>query len=231
MATVLDLTSINEIVQKSKRVFLALPGVIKINPYGSIKNRKVDSYSDIDLEVISDNPKATTKNLKNSLGRIGHPYVILPISIAENERIYTIVWKDYSFYQKTDLRLLFTINFPPKKGLIKYDENLRKFHSFFIGIIRYTKYRKRKMHWTAYKFYKAAIEMWLELKTGGQTLDNFIKLDKSSKGKLNKWIYPKNREEMDKHMTEIAKSFLKLSSHNDDFGQRVVKFMRVELKS
>ncbi len=221
---------LNELIEKSKRAFLALPGITKVGLYGSTNTGKADNYSDLDLEVISNKPKASTMGLKSTLEKIGHSYVILPISITSTERIYTVVWKNNPFYQKMDLRLLFESPYSLTKGLLSYDERFRKFHSFFIGVIRYIKYRKRKMHWSAYKFYKASIEMWLELQTGGIGLNNYISLDKSNPAYSTKWIYPKGYVEMDKYLLDIAKYVLRDHPHDMEFGQRVIKFMRVELR-
>jgi predicted nucleotidyltransferase len=222
--------SLNELVEKSKKAFLASPGVTKVNMYGSIESHKADNYSDLDLEVTSNRPEATVNGLISTLEKIGQPYVIMPISITKTERVFTIVWKKHSFYKKMDLRLLFSSPFPLTRGLTSYDESLRKFHSFFVGAIRYTKYRKRKMHWSSYKFYKASIEMWVELQTRELNLNSFIKLDESNLSRFTKWLYPKGYNDMDKYMIDIAKFFLKSITSDIEFGQSVIKFMRVELR-
>lgn len=232
--------SVKAIAKQAKELLEELPGVTKISLYGSIQSRKADSFSDIDLEVASSKPKETMNNLSATLRKIGDLYVILPISITKTERVYTIVWKNYSFYQKMDLKLLFSPSYSEKNKIIKYDEKNRFFHDFFIGIIRYTKYRKRQMEWTAYRFYKASIEIWLKLMHEDLTLDSFIEQDRSIKRMSTKWIYPKDYRSMDNNMAEIANNFLsnsintkkiKPNSIEQEFGAKVIEFMRVELLS
>lgn len=205
--------------------FKSLPGVTKARLYGSLASKKADSYSDIDIEITSNDPRATTSNLLSLLNNIGELYVVLPIAITRTERVYTILWKHLPLYQKLDLKILFTSNFSINKYAIAYDEKFRLFHDFFIGAIRYTKYRMRQMHWASFKFYRSAIDQWLKLKMNNCTLDSFVKMDK-----INKWIYPSKPQDMDKIMLEIAVDFRK-AYKNNKFGEGVVEFMHAELKA
>ncbi len=60
-------TSLEVLLQKSKKVFSNYPGVVKIFPYGSLETKQVDKYSDLDLCVQTTNPKNKIISKANKL--------------------------------------------------------------------------------------------------------------------------------------------------------------------
>ena len=111
--------------------FKSLPGVTKARLYGSLASKKADSYSDIDIEITSNDPRATTSNLLSLLNNIGELYSIADCH-AEPKSLYDSL-ETSSLYQKLDLKILFTSNFSINKYAIAYDEKFRIF-TIFIGL-------------------------------------------------------------------------------------------------
>lgn len=228
MSLTKELVQLN-ILAKTK--LSSLPGVISINEYGSIINGKADKYSDIDLEIVVEDILPIVENLKNTIESVSKVYTIMPISFNEHERIYTVVWRGFPLYYKMDLKLK---SLKPRAvtdaDSLGYDENMRLYDDFLIGVIRYAKYRNRKMHWAAFKFYKSSIEMWIKQNFNNSTLDDFIRLDQK-KDTRRRWLYNRNSKDLDKTMMNMTKEFISnMPNHGHDFGLSVVEFLRDELR-
>jgi len=219
-----------DLVKKTITVFRSNKNITEVSTYGSLSDGKSDIYSDIDLIVKTDKPKKLLNLLPSVLTRIDDYYIALPIQETSKEAVYTIMWKNIPFYQ-----IYKPINFP-------FDENLRFFYDYLIGVTRMVKYCKRNMFWAAYKFYEASFEMLLKLKL--ESLDGKPRLNISLQDYMGldganvDYSSYLSFSIQDSKILEITNDFLKLSlkmnkisksSNEYDFAKKVIKFTANEL--
>ncbi len=212
-----SLVDINTIYEKLKSIF----GKVKL--YGSVSDGNFDKYSDLDVEITVKSflSEADFINLVNN---IGPSWIIFPIFQNDESSIFTILFKDYRFYQKLDLRII------GKVQKIKFDESKRSFWDFYLGAIRYCKYSKRKMYWSAYKFYHGMLEIYLKIQLSKDNLigEDYVGLDKAKFGHQD-LVFIKNTDQMDKKAIHIINLFRQANEYHPKFQTEVVKFIRGEL--
>lgn len=159
-------------------VFSKQPEVHEVYTFGSIINGKFDKFSDIDIDVVSSNYNETINKLDELLKQINDPISKLCLYYEKDKSAFSILWKDYSLYQKLDLGITNSnkkILFSPKKLVYKnknsfiakqkkidhlniYDTSDREIVDFLHGIIRFLKYNHRKMYFASFKFYRSALD-------------------------------------------------------------------------
>src|SRR5579864_3798508 len=84
-------------------IFAARPEVRKIVQFGSLVRGTADQYSDVDLEVITDHPANTIRDVNTLFKRIDEPLVIFPVREGTDQAAYTVLFRHYPLYHKLDI--------------------------------------------------------------------------------------------------------------------------------
>lgn len=266
---------LRDLFTKTITTFQSLNETKKIAVFGSIASKKHDKYSDLDLEIQTNNYNFFSKNFKKIVSSIASPFVIFPAVNEPGNGIFTIIWRGFSFYQRLDLRIfdeskqlssgsqvIYISNkkrqssrkLKPLNTIIKmsFDENLRPFYDFYIGATRYVKHSKRKEHLSSFKFYRSALDSFINLHFFSSQAKKFVNstpgviefasLDRSIKNSekhpITQYLYIKNHLGMDKNYIKLTENYLKLcrainlisqESKEEEFSKAVIEFMHNEL--
>ncbi len=231
--------------------------------FGSYARGTYDQYSDVDLHVVTGDFAKTLARLSLIFENIGGVLLQFPIRASEGEVAYTVLFKNYPLYNKLDISILHPrarIPFSDSKSVYWRDVEPGDHHSDFVpptfaharhtiynyllGALRYTKYRKRGMHFSAYKFYKAQLESFL-LTRYQQIADDLTvekmgilehqALDNGEEyAGLKRYLYAGNEHAMDSLYVELLQAALhdaKLHIESDDEEAltQILTFVKSEL--
>ncbi|QQG47326.1 MAG: hypothetical protein HY044_04345 [Candidatus Woesebacteria bacterium] len=206
---------LKRLYESSLETFSGLPQVSRIAIYGSGAKKSFDRYSDLDLEVQLSEWNTLSTKIESSLKKIDSPFIVFPAVNDPGNGVLTVLWRNFPFYQKLDMRLTSSdtplsegseIVYEKKKNgksdektkkLLKlsFEENYRPFYDMFIGATRFAKHRRRGEYLSAYKFYRSGWEslakLYLfDLKEGKYTnniisIENLKVLDREDKSIAN----------------------------------------------
>lgn len=254
-----------ELYEKAVSTFSQEAEINELRIFGSQEKNQHDCYSDLDLQVITSDFDTTMTKLPALLAKIGDYFIKFPLGIQEGYAAYTVLFKDYALYNKLDINIQDpTIKTPFAENRSVYRQvEILPFqpstytpaamepltHSLYdahIGAIRYAKYRKRKMHLTAYRFYRAQVEHYFLHRYHQLTQDTqpqhmgtleYQILDKlAGKENLQQYIYPANEHTMNAYYCEILSRLIdeakmQVEEQHIVALQEILVFVRQELLS
>ncbi len=224
--------ALNQLLNKTLSAFKKRVEVVQISVFGSVASGTDDQYSDLDIEIVSENYPKTVASLPKIFKGISEYYPPLKLESQEGKIAFTVLWKDIPFYQKLDIGITSSfdkiIGTPRKDIFIRtfkkklspsnliinspFSEDNRETIDFFIGCSRYAKFRKRNSPLAVNK-YKSA------LKAIGRN-------------------DPRSNSLMDQDMIKAMSTYLDMklssgiisdSSKEAVFGHEVIKFIENEL--
>ncbi|GCE23476.1 nucleotidyltransferase domain-containing protein [Dictyobacter kobayashii] len=154
--------------------------VQEILAFGSFCHGNYDQYSDVDLHVVSADVQQTIEELQQILVPVGDILLQYPLRIESGEAAYTLLFKNYPLYQKLDVTILSPVATVPFDGYHsvyqtslpllynptdflapRLEEPARTLYNYYLGALRYAKYRQRGKHFSAYKFYRSQVDRYL----------------------------------------------------------------------
>lgn len=202
---------IHQLLTKTFSAFKLNPEITNITLFGSVANGDCDQYSDLDINVASTDFEGTVSKLPQILNQIDSYFPPLLIEKTGGKMTFTVLWKNFSLYQKLDLGII-----SGSPGYLEarnpFSEKYKDIVDFLIGASRYIKYRKRNSKLARDK-YKSALNM---VHLAKQVTD----------------------DQMDRHMIEVIYKFLddnikmgKISKSSEYalLGNRVINLARSEL--
>ncbi len=175
------------LLQRVSEALRALPGARERYVFGSIADGTADAYSDIDLEVMTQDVAASEAALDGVLNAVAPIEVDWQIPAAEDAPARTILFRGETYYHKLDIGLrdfgqiqdaalnsrksgiaLWRREAPAYRGQCSSDGVYAPMPGTpghfavgqLLGGIRYVKARKRGQNWTCWRFASAQIE-WL----------------------------------------------------------------------
>jgi hypothetical protein len=186
----------------------------------------------VDLHVVSQNFDATMKQFWHSLSAIGQVLVAFPLAAEVGHAAYMVLFENYSLYTKLHINIsdpLKSIPFAEKTCVYHrntfppntestflpalFEEPLNTLYGYYLGAIRYMKYRKRKKHFSAYKFYRAQLDHFLlrwyqdishERSASRLGILEYQMLDTCKESTpLKRYLYPENEQAMDRLYLEL----------------------------
>lgn len=249
-----DGIAIEKLSKKLLLVFGNSQLVEKVGFFGSLAKGEEDRFSDLDLQILVSDFENLSRNIYKILGKVGKPYVVFPVKNLPGDVVLTILWKNFSFYQKLDLRITSKqkrLEGSPLK--LDFNEDLRPFYDFFIGVTRYVKHRKRENQISAYKFYRSSLDSLMKLlyfdipaksyTSRKMTVEHFKQLDRLKINRklkrLTQYLYTSGQRQMDKLFISLIEDYfyyslkgklIKEGSPEDKFAHDVIKFARNEFK-
>lgn len=210
--------------------------VQEILAFGSFCHGGYDQYSDIDLHIVSSDVQQTIEQLQQILTPVGNILLQYPLRIEPGEAAYTLLFTNYPLYQKLDITILSPSAKMPFDGYRSVyqttspisarptnflypglEEPVRTLYDYYLGALRYVKYRKRGKHFSAYKFYRAQVDHFLQHIYQQVTGDaksklgilEYQALDKEpDMNSWSKYLYPASAENMNILYAELLQYML-----------------------
>lgn len=239
-------SQVEHLARRAVQTFASDPYVSEMFLFGSYEKRMHDRYSDVDLQVVSQNFDATMSQLWHTLSDIGQVLVAYPLAAHVGHAAYTVLFENYPLYTKLDINISDTKKSVPfaekacayRREVIPpnaastflpalFAEPLNTLYGCYLGAIRYTKYRKREKHFSAYKFYRAQLDhlllKWYQEVSDERSIERlgileYQVLDAHEEStELKRYLYPKNEHTMDLFYLELLqKMTYELRSYFDE---------------
>jgi predicted nucleotidyltransferase len=226
---------VKRLFHQAVHIFAQDPYVSDIFLFGSYEKKTYDSYSDVDLHVVSQNFDATMKQLWHTLSAIGQVLVAFPLAAEVGHAAYMVIFENYPLYTKLDINISDTLKIVPfaEKTCVYhsnmlppnaastfrpalFEEPLNTLYGYYLGAIRYMKYRKREKHFSAYKFYRAQLDHFLlrwyqdishERSVSRLGILEYQMLDtREESTALKRYLYPENEQTMDRLYLELLQT-------------------------
>ena len=246
-------SQVEHLFHRAVQTFASDPYVSEMFLFGSYAKKTHDRYSDVDLHVVTQNFDATMSQIWYSLSSIGPVLVAFPLAAELGHAAYMVLFENYPLYTKLDINISDPLKSAPFAGKTRvyqrdelpahaastflpalFEEPLNTLYGYYLGAIRYMKYRKREKHFSAYKFYRAQLDHILlrwyrnvsrEFSVERLGILEYQLLDTWEENtELKRYLYPGNEKTMDKFYIELLQNMtgdLK-SSFNED-NERVFK--------
>ncbi|MBO0794908.1 MAG: nucleotidyltransferase domain-containing protein [Ktedonobacteraceae bacterium] len=214
------------------QAFAADPHVYEMFLFGSYEKKTHDRYSDVDLQVVSQNFDATMSQFRRCLSDIGQVLVAFPLVAQVGYAAYMVLFENYPFYTKLDINVsdverctpfstkacVYRRDVIPSHEVSTYqpvlfEEPLNTLYGYYLGAIRYMKYRKRGKHFSAYKFYRAQLDYllsrWYREVSHEHSIERLGILEyqlldmREESAVLKRYLYPGNEQTMDMFYIEM----------------------------
>src|SRR5690242_16049113 len=160
-----QISPVEQLFHRAVQTFARDPYVSEMFLFGSYEKKTYDSYSDVDLHVVSQNFDATMSQLWHSFSAIGQVRVAFPLVAEVGHAAYMVLFENYPFYTKLDINISDISKSAPfiektcvyQKDILPpnaastflpslFEEPLNTLYGCYLGAIRYMKYRKREKH-------------------------------------------------------------------------------------
>lgn len=252
---------VQQLFSRAIQTFTTDSSVSEIYVFGSYEKEIHDRYSDVDLHVVSQNFDATMSRLADYLSNIDRVLVAFPLTAEPGYAAYMVLFEHYPLYTKLDINIAdsTTNSFPFAQKTCVYrrepqppyspstllptcfEEPLNTLYGYYLGAIRYMKYRQRGKHFTAYKFYRAQLDQTLLRHYQTATSDISVErlgtleyqcLDACSESsELKRYLYPANEHEMDALYIELLQQLThEFAASYNEHHQKVFQFILTFLK-
>jgi predicted nucleotidyltransferase len=248
-----QVSQVEQLFHRAVQTFVKDPYVSEMFLFGSYEKKTYDSYSDVDLHVVSQNFDATMNILWHSFSAIGQVLVAFPLVAEVGHAAYMVLFEHYPLYTKLDINISDTsksVPFAEKTCVYRkdiqppsaastflpplFEEPLNTLYGFYLGAIRYMKYRKREKHFSAYKFYRAQLDHfllgWYQAVSSERSISRlgilqYQLLDtREESSTWKRYLYPENEQAMDRLYLELLQKMTdELKAHFDEKHKKTSK--------
>lgn len=244
---------VEHLFSQAVQTFALDPYVSEMFLFGSYEKKTHDRYSDVDLHVVSQNFDATMSKFWRALSDIGQVLVAFPLAAHVGHAAYMVLFENYPLYTKLDINISDTrqcVSFAEKICVYRrdvipasiastflpalFEEPLNTLYGYYLGAIRYMKYRKREKHFSAYKFYRAQLDHFLLKRyreiSNARCVERlgileYQALDTCEESTaLKRYLYPENEHTMDKLYLELLQNMThKIKSYFNENDEKASK--------